>query len=581
MTRIPGGRDAPASFIRRLLAQVLSRAGLLDAARSWRRRRAREADPEILKRERERAEAFPAFRDRYGSALAGPPAQPSGSRVALLLGRGILEVELALIKTLQIAGVDPVVMLRDDQRALRPYYELAGVRRFHTWSEFSTSPAVFDREAGRALDGCRGLQDVVALTRGAVRIGRITASTAIRDLRVGTLPLDDAAMRRKLVARLSASLAATVQAERILAAIRPNLAIFWDTEYTPKGEVFDVCLAAGVDVVAYGAAHSTNGLMFKRHTVDTRDHHLASLSDDTWTYLRGLPWTAERRERLDEELIGSYAKGEWFRKAWTQANTRVAPPDEVRAFLGLDPRKPTAILFPNILSDTPLMWARPLFPTYEDWLIDTVQTAMRNDRVNWVVKIHPANIGRRIKDRFHGAPPEMVTIERRLGALPAHMRIIPPDVPLTTTSFFGVMDYCVTVRGTVGIEAARLGIPVLTAAESRYSHRGFTVDSSSMDEFLQRVETIDRTPPMASAQKELAERFAYGTFVLRPLVMESVTWDYGVIGANPRGRIHLASAKDWARAPDLSAWARWVLDSRDEDLIARGSVNDEALAARS
>ncbi len=83
-------------------------------------------------------------------------------------------------------------------------------------------------------------------------------------------------------------------------------------------------------------------------------------------------------------------------------------------------------------------------------------------------------------------------------------------------SLFGVMDYCLTVRGTAGIEAARLGVPVLTAGPARYSGLGFTIDSASRAEYLARVARIQDTPPLSDEQRELAERFAYGLFVLRP-----------------------------------------------------------------
>jgi hypothetical protein len=559
-------KERPRGRIRTWTARTLDRVGLLERVRGLRRRLAVENDAEILRREQERRERFPAFRDQYEAILSYPGAR-NGSRSALLVGRGILEAELAFIKALQVAGFEPVVLYREDQRALRSYYELAGVRRFHTWNDLSVSPALYEAEAARAVKRCSSIADLVQFYRDGIRVGRIAASTTIRDLRVGTLPLDDPDMREKVTARVGESLAAVVQAERILKAVRPDLAIFWDTEYTPKGELFDACLARGIDVVAYGAAHNKNGLMFKRYSADSQNHHLASLSEATWARLRQLSWTATRRRRLDEELMGGYARGDWFRKAWTQADRQVVPADEVRASLGLDPAKPTAIIFPNILSDTPLLWARTLFPTYEDWLIDTVRVACQNDRVNWVVKIHPANVGRRLKDKFHGDPPELRALERRLGALPPHVVVVPPEVPITTSSFYDVMDYCVTVRGTVGIEAARVGVPVLTAAACRYSHRGFTIDSESREEFLERVSRIEHTPPMSAAQRELAERFAYGTFVLRPLVLESVTWDYLALGET-RGRINIQAADGWARARDLAIWTRWVSESRDEDFLS-------------
>jgi hypothetical protein len=52
------------------------------------------------------------------------------------------------------------------------------------------------------------------------------------------------------------------------------------------------------------------------------------------------------------------------------------------------------------------------------------------------------------------------------------------------------MDYCLTVHGTAGIEAARLGITVLTTGTGRYDRRGFTSDSDSREEYLAKPARI-------------------------------------------------------------------------------------------
>jgi hypothetical protein len=150
---------------------------------------------------------------------------------------------------------------------------------------------------------------------------------------------------------------------------------------------------------------------------------------------------------------------------------------------------------------------------------------------------------------------------------------------MNALSVFAVMDYCVTVRGTVGIEAARLGVPVLTAAAARYSGRGFTVDSRTPAEYLARLASIQELPPLSAAERELAERFAYAMFVLRPLVMHSVVWDYGEMGQAPRGEIRIRSAAEWSQAADMQALARWIGASRDEDFLA-GAPAGAAVAGR-
>ena len=101
------------------------------------------------------------------------------------------------------------------------------------------------------------------------------------------------------------------------------------------------------------------------------------------------------------------------------------------------------------------------------------------------------------------------------------------------------------MRGTVGVEAARLGIPVLTAGPARYAELGFTVDSASRGEYLARLARIEDTPPLSAEQRELAERFGYGLFLLRPCSL----------------------------ATDLPALTDWFA-SCEEDFLARDAVEE-------
>ena len=562
-----------AGWLRMTLAEALSALGLLALARRLQLRIALAMNPDIRAREREERERFSSFRRDYGDAFGQRVnADAGGARTALVISSRCptIEVELCIIKALQLAGFRPVVLLEDEQRALRPYYELAGVEDTRFWSEF-LAPHHYGGAAASVVGQCESLEDLLGFMQGGVRVGRIAACTALRELRTGSLNPRAPQERELLARRVASSMSSAADARRILQAVRPSLALFVSTEYTPKGELFDACLEDDVDVIAYDVAHKTNTLMFKRYGREARDRHLLSLSPQSWDHVRNMEWTETRRDRLDQEVTTGYVAGRWCGASGTHCTTRLVESTELRELLGLDPAKKTAVIFPHILWDAPFMWAKTLFPTYEEWLLATVRSACGNDGINWVIKIHPANIRKRLKEGYRDEPAETRSLREHVGTLPRHVVVIPPETEVSTFSLFEVMDYCLTVRGTVGIEAARLGIPVLTAAASRFSHLGFTVDSASREEYLTRVSKIQDTPALSASQRELAERFAYGMFVLRPIegtssdADEASNW-VATTSGRPRARITIRASDEWRQAADVKALAAWFA-SRDEDFL--------------
>jgi hypothetical protein len=134
------------------------------------------------------------------------------------------------------------------------------------------------------------------------------------------------------------------------------------------------------------------------------------------------------------------------------------------------------------------------------------------------------------------------------------------------------MDYCITVCGTVGIEAARLGVPVLTGGTGPYDNRGFTVDSSTREGYLDKVRNIQLIPRLSSAERELAERFAYSHFLMRPWLAKSVTLRYlpNTKEFAYQGQVNIKSREDWYAAEDLRDFAEWVSNpNKPAEFLAR------------
>jgi hypothetical protein len=400
---------------------------------------------------------------------------------------------------------------------------------------------------------------------------RTAVSNALRQLRTGALDLRSPEVRRILASQLASTMASATAAKTILQQIRPQLMLSFDVEYTPGSELFDRCMENGVQVVTYREGHKNDTLILKRYSPHNRVQNPVSLSEESWEVVRTMAWGDARRDELVEELHKNYASGNWYGVSGTQFDTRLMDANPIRERLGVSPGKKTAFIFPHIPWDASFRWGRDLFRDHEEWLMETVRAACSNDKVDWVIKIHPANTGKQLKGKYLGEPAEVAALRSRFGKLPPHVVLIPADSDVSTYSLFALMDYCVTVRGTVGIEAASFGIPVITAGTGRYERKGFTIDPESREQYLDRLARIQEIPRLSPAERELAERYAYGIFFLRPFPLRAISLefskDYGAENGFTRARINIASQDGWREASDLKAFAHWINDSRNPDFL--------------
>jgi hypothetical protein len=571
---------------------LAGKTGLLPAARALRRLvlaainpAFRHQESERRRRERVQLARFLEFRGLYGSALqynlSGAPAP--AKRVLIIGAIRLLEVELALIKAMEMAGFEPVVLLMDDSPVLRRYYELAGVREFHLWSEYCR-PDRFAQAADAVITQCGSFERLLEFEHAGARVGKIAASTTMRILTLATLDLAVDTVRATCAREIAVGMAAAEAARKVLETAKPELALSIETGYADKGALFDVCLANGVDVVRWHPAHKSNTLMLKRYSLATRGQHPHSLSSESWQLVRAIRWTDARRTQLHRELHGTYATGDWYGENATQFDRRLVDAVKIRQQLGLHPGRKTAFIFPHIFWDASFSWGDNLFHDYQAWFLRTVEAACDIDHVNWVIKIHPAHIGK-AQDGVtnYGEPAEVTTLREAFGTLPDHIFQIAADSDISTYSLFDLMDYCVTVRGTVGLEAAARGIPVLTAGTGRYDHMAFTIDSESEAEYLARIAHIADIAPMSPAQRELAERYAYGLFILRPLPLTSVTLEFekGNDPANyfARTRYRVASAGDWWSSADFGSFAKWLNEGGQPDFLMPVPANEGGSAA--
>lgn len=382
-------------------------------------------------------------------------------------------------------------------------------------------------QAHRLLGTKQSVHEVLKLTSSSgVSVGRYALSSLMRATRSGDPNLSEPSVRAQMHRFLAQSLQAAQEAVGLLDRVRPSLLLVQDRGYSPIGELFDEALIRGIPVYTWNVAHKNNAIILKRYTNQNRDAHPASLDPLTWQNLQRESFSEQDWQRLRQEWESCYASGEWYGEVGTQTVGRLTEKDLLIGRLGLDPQKKTAVIFSHIFWDATFFWGEDLFRNYEDWFIQVVQAAMANPRLNWIVKVHPANLVKDRRDRYAGEHAEVLALRKIADSLPPHIKVLPAQTEISTYGLFTLMDYCFTVRGTVGVEAACQGVLVLTAGTGRYDRHGFTVDFASPAELLNKIAQLPELPPLTPAQTELARRYAAGVFLRRPVALESIRMEF-------------------------------------------------------
>lgn len=491
------------------------------------------------------------------------------NRSLLLVGYAqadLVAVQAPTILAARMAGYRVSVILPGAYCASADFYRVLGVSDI---VESDTLDGALPlRQARDLVSALTSPGDLLELKERGVPVGKFAASTLMRQTRSAHIDPADAALRPRLIRALATSLRAAQTARRILAKVRPELVVFYDRGYTPDGELFELALAQGARAVTTNTAHKSGYLLFKRYDLSNKDCHPAALAPATWKRLLQMQWTDAHWDALRLEIKNCYESGLWYDEVGTQFNTRMLSSRDLIASLGLDPNKPTAVVFPHLFWDATFFWGTDLFDDYRDWFVNVLREAARNPQLNWIIKIHPANIVKNRRDNYSGEYSEIQAIRESIGQLPSHMSIIAPDSPISTFSLYELMDYCLTVRGTVGLEAAVFGKQVLTAGTGRYDGLGFTLDSQSQAQYLDRLARLHTLPQPSAEQTEAARRYSFGLFLLRPLHTASMRFRYDQNErASLKTELNLPVGGRLEDCADLLILARWLAETSQDDLL--------------
>lgn len=500
-----------------------------------------------------------------------------------------LKLEAMLAVALKLYGWQPCVVFDSRMRTQgRRYHQAFGIDDFvYLYDvQLSRHEERYCQELASALaDSAHDLKEVKSWRFMDSWIGPQIISTLSR-LRFEAMPDFSSPEIRQLLSRLLPEvLKHVMRAHKLIERQDADLAIVNEANYSMFGPLVDICVARNIDVIQFIQPWRDDSLLFWRLTRATRRDHPGAVTKQTLDMLMRQSWTPAHEEALNRVFHDRYS-GKWFLQARNQVNTRNRTRAQLVSDLGLDRNKKIAVVFSHVLWDGNLFYGDDLFKDNGDWFIETLKAACANDKLTWLIKLHPANVWKRSYEKVTSEYAEVNLIRRKIGMLPAHVKILPADTDVSTYSLFQSIDYGITIRGTVGMELPCFGVPCVTAGTGRYAGLGFTVDPTSVEEYKAVLEKLQTLAPLTPEQILRAKWHAFASFVLRPWIMKSFRAEHAM---RKRGRhpldynliLHAASLDEITNNDDLGKWSRWVktdtCDYIDWSLLANSAHGFESL----
>ena len=351
-------------------------------------------------------------------------------------------------------------------------------------------------------------ENVRELSHHGVSIGNNVISSMIRYRRGYQLPDDDSILRQYAYTALITAESARVAIGRFKAS-----RVFMSHGiYVDWGPALHTALDLGVPITTWKSSY----LSARFYMQQVKDHHLDfyRLKDELWEVRAATPLTADEERDLDAALHTRYHKPVAFDVP--ELHREMGEKERFRAQYAIDPGKPVWGIMCHINWDSVADYSPMAYPSFDEWTIDTIQQALRNPDVQWLIKVHPVEAS---YDRQVGVEK---LIETRFPDLPPHVKMVPSAEKISPFEFFDMLDGGVTVYGTPGLELALAGKPVILAGEAHYGRKGFTHDAfdvASHRGLLSRAATFG---PLTPDQKTLARRYAYSVFIQRQIPLPVV-----------------------------------------------------------
>jgi hypothetical protein len=307
--------------------------------------------------------------------------------------------------------------------------------------------------------------------------------------------------------RLERNTLAALDAYAWLTHDRPDLLLVPNSSVLEYGIVYRVARYLDIPAVTFEFSENRQEIWLAQN-----DDIMHQNTDLLWQACGEIPLTEKQRARIEEMEAARMGARTFGKSDRLWQDVPMSGGEQARRDLGLDER-PVVLLATNVLGDS-LILGRDLFcASMADWILRTIQFFANQPQAQLVIRIHPG-------ERYMTGPSIVDTLKNKFPQLPENVRVVGALDKINTYDLMEIISLGLVYTTTTGLEMAMQGIPVVTAGDTHYRKRGFTLDPASWEDYFAMLEKItgeSGTLALTTNQVELAWRYAYHFFFTYPL----------------------------------------------------------------
>jgi len=326
-----------------------------------------------------------------------------------------------------------------------------------------------------------------------VRVGYHSATSADRYFKGGKTSQEQYEHIFRL--ELLNALISTDVAEKIIKTEKPDILVTSHGCYSTWGSFTDYFSNNGIRICVW-AGGEDNTVTFDRQK-----------SDEYYQiYLNKIRKKKSLNEKENKELLNfldNRVKGEKGQVSLYDFTD--IKKEKLEKIFNFNKYDKTYLIFPNVPWDAALMNADVGFNDIYDWLFHTINLFQDKTNYQLIIKIHPSEV-----KVMESKKTVLDYLEEKFTNFSDNINIIPSDTEISPYSLFPFVDIGLVYNGTVGLEMAIKGIPVIVAGNAHYSKKGFTYDILKKEDYSKILfKKLESLPD----QKELASIYAYFHFI--------------------------------------------------------------------
>lgn len=353
--------------------------------------------------------------------------------------------------------------------------------------------------------------DIKKYVYSGVNVGIYTYSSATRYFKDVNLNDCSDILREYLYS----AIVSTEISIRVIEDYRPNRVLMSHGIYVDWGPMLDISTQNGIPVLQWGSGYRADHI-FMRMVTDGNDRNRMVLSKNDWLLRANNKLTREEENILDRYLEIRYKVGYFDNTRFGKLPEIQESKFSVSKLLSISGEKPVWCIFCHVNWDAVFVDSKMQFNGVNEWIDYTIDIISNNKAVDWLIKIHPNESG---WDTGKGVYDH---ISNKYNNLPSNIKVLTSDVKINNYDFYPILDGCITLHGTAGLELALMGKPVIIAANAHYGGKGFTYDALEKSEYKDLLSRAQKLGRMSDEKISLARRYAYSIFIQRQLSLESV-----------------------------------------------------------